>query len=151
MGKLPRLLFTLGDVAGVGPEVLVKAWPELTDLCRPVAVGDVQRIAAAVQMVGGDQRVVEVTDLKTWPATTGLLCLRGSAEDLHKVRLGQVSRQAGRAAYDFLCRAIDLVQAGQADGLVTLPLHKEGLKAAGLHYPGHTEILAERTGSGSLP
>ena len=55
-------------------------------------------------------------------------------------------RQAGRAAYDFLCYAIDRTLDGSADGIVTAPLHKEGLHAAGLNYPGHTEILAERTG-----
>jgi 4-hydroxythreonine-4-phosphate dehydrogenase len=57
-----------------------------------------------------------------------------------------VSAAAGRAAYDSLCRAIDWTLAGAADGIVTAPLHKEGLRAAGLPYPGHTEILAERTG-----
>jgi 4-hydroxythreonine-4-phosphate dehydrogenase len=58
-----------------------------------------------------------------------------------------VSAAAGRAAYDFLCTAIDRTMAGEADGIVTAPLHKEGLRAAGLPYPGHTEILAERTGA----
>src|SRR5262249_15165114 len=54
---------------------------------------------------------------------------------------------AGRAAYDYLCTAIDLALADAAAGIVTAPLHKEGLRAAGLSYPGHTEILAERTGT----
>jgi 4-hydroxythreonine-4-phosphate dehydrogenase len=58
-----------------------------------------------------------------------------------------VSAAAGQAAYDFLCHAIDDTLAGQADGIVTAPLHKEGLRGAGLPYPGHTEILAERTGT----
>jgi 4-hydroxythreonine-4-phosphate dehydrogenase len=66
--------------------------------------------------------------------------------DLSGVTTGRVSAAAGRAAYDFLCRAIDLTLTGAADGIVTAPLHKEGLHAAGLPYPGHTEILAERTG-----
>src|SRR5205823_9637918 len=74
-------------------------------------------------------------------------CIRGSEQNLSKVVPGQVTAAAGRAAYDFLCRAIDLTMAGHADGIVTAPLHKEGLRAAGLHYPGHTEILAERTGT----
>ena len=67
--------------------------------------------------------------------------------DLQGVREGQVSAAAGRAAYDFLCTAIDLTLEQAADGIVTAPLHKEGLRAAGLAYPGHTEILAERTGT----
>jgi 4-hydroxythreonine-4-phosphate dehydrogenase len=75
-----------------------------------------------------------------------LPCLPGSDQDLHAIQPGRVSAAAGRAAYDFLCRAIDWTLAGEADGIVTAPLHKEGLHAAGLPYPGHTEILAERTG-----
>jgi 4-hydroxythreonine-4-phosphate dehydrogenase len=71
----------------------------------------------------------------------------GSDQDLRHVLTGCVTAAAGRAAYDFLCMAIDLTMRRQADGIVTAPLHKEGLRAAGLHYPGHTEILAERTGT----
>src|SRR6202030_2357163 len=80
------------------------------------------------------------------PAPDVLPCLIGSDQDLSAVQPGRVSAAAGRAAYDFLCRAIDETLAGAADGVVTAPLHKEGLHAAGLRYPGHTEILAERTG-----
>jgi 4-hydroxythreonine-4-phosphate dehydrogenase len=66
---------------------------------------------------------------------------------LKDVPVGRVSAAAGQGAYDFLCRAIDLTMAGGADGIVTCPLHKEGLHAAGVKHPGHTEILAERTGT----
>src|SRR5439155_2952525 len=65
---------------------------------------------------------------------------------LRTIPMGKVSASAGQAAYDFLCTAIDLTLARKADGIVTLPLHKEGLHAAGLKYPGHTEILADKTG-----
>src|SRR5262249_31065854 len=74
-------------------------------------------------------------------------CLVSAHVDLAGVKAGQVSGVAGRAADEFLCAGIDWGLAGAADGLVTSPLHKEGLKAAGLSYPGHTEILAERTGT----
>src|SRR5205823_10972146 len=77
---------------------------------------------------------------------SNIRCIQATAVDLSGVEPARVSAAAGRAAYDFLCRAIDLTRAGQADGIVTCPLHKEGLHAAGLPYPGHTEILAERTG-----
>jgi 4-hydroxythreonine-4-phosphate dehydrogenase len=73
--------------------------------------------------------------------------LPATAEDLKNVQPGQITAAGGKAAYDFLCSAIDLTLAGRADGIVTAPLHKEGMRLAGLHYPGHTEILAERTGS----
>jgi 4-hydroxythreonine-4-phosphate dehydrogenase len=73
--------------------------------------------------------------------------MQATALDLDQLCVGRVSAAAGQAAFEFLCRAIDLTLAQAADGIVTLPLHKEGLHAAGLHYPGHTEILAERTGT----
>jgi 4-hydroxythreonine-4-phosphate dehydrogenase len=163
MPVLPRLLITLGDVAGIGPEVAVRAWsdPLLHAVCRPVIVGDPGQIERALARLavpgkvlalsGGDrgdgegltngERRTAIDERKT------ILCLRGSDQDLNGVELGRVSAVAGRAAYDFLCTAIDLTLAGPADGIVTLPLHKEGLRAAGLSYPGHTEILAERTGA----
>jgi 4-hydroxythreonine-4-phosphate dehydrogenase len=144
----PRLLITLGDVAGIGPEIIVKAWPQLQALCLPIVVGDpgwLQRAAASVGM----QIQVPVIEhpAEAEPAPDVVPCLRGSEQDLEAVVPGRVQAAAGRAAYDFLCRAIDLTLAGKADGIVTAPLHKEGLHAAGMHYPGHTEILAERTGT----
>jgi 4-hydroxythreonine-4-phosphate dehydrogenase len=140
-----RLLITMGDVAGIGPEIIAKAWPDLTGVCRPLVVGDPGWLKRAVRLVGSTARVLEtpgpeaVADVETIP------CLSGSRENLAAVREGQISAVAGKAAYDYLCRAIDLTLAGSADGIVTAPLHKEGLRAAGLPYPGHTEILAERT------
>lgn len=118
----PKLLITLGDVAGVGPEIVAKAWHALTPVCRPVVVGDPTRLAPGIPVVNP------------------------SKADLSRVRTGQVSAEAGRAAYDSLVYAIDECLAGRADGIVTCPLHKEGLHAAGVPFPGHTEILADRCG-----
>jgi 4-hydroxythreonine-4-phosphate dehydrogenase len=147
MKTAPRLLITMGDVAGIGPEIIARAWPELTGMCRPVVVGDAAWLRRAVDLVGSRAHVVAVGHpAEREPATDVLPCLTGSDQDLGRVQQGQVSAAAGRAAYDFLCAAIDRTLAGEADGIVTAPLHKEGLRAAGLPYPGHTEILAERTG-----
>jgi 4-hydroxythreonine-4-phosphate dehydrogenase len=146
MTDRPRLLITLGDVAGIGPEVIARAWPELLPLCRPVVVGDPSWLAQALDLVRSTARVHRVQDPCEVESAPDLVpCLPASEQDLNGVRPGRVHAAAGRAAYDFLCRAIDLTLAGAADGIVTAPLHKEGLRAAGLSYPGHTEILAERT------
>jgi 4-hydroxythreonine-4-phosphate dehydrogenase len=142
----PRLLITLGDVAGIGPEVVVKAWPALQAICRPIVVGDVGWLRQALGFAPSALEIIPVRSItEAEPTAQRLPCLQATAQDLHAVPTGQVSAAAGRAAYDFLCTAIDLATAHQAAGIVTLPLHKEGLRAAGLHYPGHTEILAERT------
>jgi 4-hydroxythreonine-4-phosphate dehydrogenase len=144
---LPRLLFTLGDVAGIGPEIVARAWPDLLSLCRPVVVGDPVWLRRALRLVGSSAQVQTVSHPGELEPTKDVLpCLHATKQDLTDVASGKVDARAGRAAYDFLCAAIDFTMAGAADGIVTAPLHKEGLHAAGLPYPGHTEILAERTG-----
>ncbi len=144
---LPRLLITLGDVAGIGPEIVARAWPDLQALCRPVVVGDPGWVRRGLELVGSPARVAVIDHPAEAHTAAGIVpCVRGSDQDLDAVQPGRVSAAAGRAAYDFLCRAIDWTLAGAADGIVTAPLHKEGLRAAGLPYPGHTEILAERCG-----
>jgi 4-hydroxythreonine-4-phosphate dehydrogenase len=144
---LPRLLITLGDVAGIGPEIVARAWQELLPLCRPAIVGDPLWVRRGLELIGSPARVHVIGQpAEAEPKTDVLPCLPGSDQELQAVEPGRVSAAAGRAAYDFLCRAIDWTIAGDADGIVTTPLHKEGLHAAGLPYPGHTEILAERTG-----
>lgn len=124
--NLPRLLITLGDVAGIGPEIVAKAWPSLGEYCDPLVIGD-----------------------PAW-LPQDIPCANPSSADLSRVPLGVVTAEAGRAAYDWLIHAIDECVAGRADGIVTCPLHKEGLHAAGIDYPGHTEILADRTGTTSF-
>lgn len=145
MSVKPRLLVTMGDVAGIGPEIIAKAWPQLTRLSRPVVIGDPHCLRRAVRLVASlaDVREAASPD-EIAPSPQVIPCLRGSSESLSKVKAGRVSAAAGKAAFDFFCAAIDLTRADAADGIVTAPLNKEGLRAAGLPYPGHTEILAER-------
>lgn len=146
--SLPRLLVTMGDVAGVGPEIIARGWPELLRLGRPVVIGDAGWLQRGLSLVKSSAQIQAVSQLsEANPTVDRIPCLSGSREDLSQVKAGQVTAAAGRAAYNFLCKAIDLALAKQADAIVTAPLHKEGLKAAGLNYPGHTEILAERTGT----
>jgi 4-hydroxythreonine-4-phosphate dehydrogenase len=149
MSDVPCLLITLGDVAGIGPEILVRAWADAR-LHRTAltVVGDVDTLQGQAQRWQPVLRIVPVD--RPQQAISGpqvMPVLQATAADLRHVPPGCVSAAAGQAAYDFLCRAADLVLAGQAQGIVTLPLHKEGLKAAGVPFPGHTEILAHRTGT----
>lgn len=138
----------MGDVAGIGPEIIAKSWPELVTFCHPTVIGDPAWLQRSVQALRLPHRVIGVADPARVALANGTIAvLSGSAQSLDAVVPGQVSDAAGRAAYDFLCTALDLVVAQQADGIVTAPLNKEGLHAAGLRYPGHTEILAERTGT----
>jgi 4-hydroxythreonine-4-phosphate dehydrogenase len=144
----PTLLITMGDVAGIGPEIIAGGWRSLVSFSRPIVVGDIGHLEKAVKLVSVGAKVRPVSDLgEADPAAELIPCLAGTNEDLRRVRTRKVSAQAGKAAYDFLCVATDKLLGGEADAMVTAPLHKEGLHAAGLPYPGHTEILAERTHS----
>jgi 4-hydroxythreonine-4-phosphate dehydrogenase len=140
------LLLTLGDIAGIGPEIVARSWLDLLPLCRPVVLGDSLWMRRALELVGSRARVAEIVQLGEREAGPELVPLiQATQQELSRIQPGTINAAAGRAAYDFLCAAIYLVRSGTADGIVTAPLHKEGLRAAGLNYPGHTEILAEQT------
>lgn len=145
---LPRILITMGDVAGVGPEIIARAWPFLLEVCRPNVVGSVHWLEKALQTTHASLRIAAVPQ-PDWAIANAqtIPVIDSSSVDLTSCQWGQISGAAGRAAYDFLVRAIDLCLAKEADAVVTAPLHKEGLAAGGLSFPGHTEILAERTGT----
>jgi 4-hydroxythreonine-4-phosphate dehydrogenase len=147
---IPRLLITMGDVAGIGPEIIARGWPDLVEIGRPVVVGDLSWLARGLELVGRQGWVQRVEHPDAARRESNVIpCLQATDRDLSGIPVREVSASAGRAAYDFLCKAIDLTLAGEADAIVTCPLHKEGLHAAGVPHPGHTEILAERTGAKS--
>jgi len=143
----PSVALTMGDVAGVGPEVIARAWSgaALRALARPFDVGDPATLRRAVALIGGGQAVREIGGPEEAEPTEGVIpCLLATDRDLAGVRPGVVDARAGGAAADFLIAAIDLALAGRVDAITTLPLHKESLHLAGVPHPGHTEILAER-------
>src|SRR4051794_2922268 len=122
MPELPRLLFTMGDVAGIGPEIIARAWPQLNEICQPVVVGDPEWLQRALSLVGSSARprLIERPD-QADSSPTVVPCLRGSRADLSGVKPATVTAEAGQAAYDFLCTAIDVTLGGEAGGIVTAP------------------------------
>ncbi len=147
--RKPVLAITMGDPAGVGPEIIVMALaePEVRQACFPLVVGDAATMAAAVEIVGSPQRVQAVEapeEARDEPGVIPVLDL-GNV-DLGRLVRGRVDPMAGKAAYESVARAVDLALAGQVDALVTAPLNKEALNAAGYHFAGHTEILAHLCG-----
>jgi len=146
----PLVALTMGDVAGVGPELIARAWGEgaLRALARPLVVGSPAVLRRALAVVGGSAAVRIVDRPEDAAASADVIpCLEGSAVDVAGVPAGRIDPRAGRAAYDYLVTAIDLALAGRVDAIATLPLHKEALRAGGVEHPGHTEILAERCGT----
>lgn len=144
----PTLLITLGDVAGIGPEVVARGWSELVKEANPIVVGDPGWVERGAKLSGVALKVQTIAHGREAKAAADCIpCLLATKQDLNRVVSGKVCAEAGRAAYDFLIDAIDRTMRKEADAIVTAPLHKEGLAAAGLKYPGHTEILADRTGT----
>ncbi|MHC4214392.1 MAG: 4-hydroxythreonine-4-phosphate dehydrogenase PdxA [Planctomycetota bacterium] len=140
----------MGDPAGVGPEIAVKALaePGVYDICRPLVVGDSGVISQAVKITGIDasvEPVVGVTDAKFNHGTIDVLDLKNV--DLNSLQTGQISAMAGNAAFEAISKVIELALEGQIDATVTGPIHKEALNLAGHHYAGHTEIYAHLTGT----
>ena len=142
------LALTMGDAAGISPEIIVKLHME--GLPAPCVVyGDAGSLRRAAQLLGVDLRIEAVTGPTSdgWgQVAQGALFVK-QTEPLLPVDLplGSVDARAGRAAYDALCMAIDDAMAGLVSGLVTAPLNKEAMHLAGLDFPGHTEILALRS------
>ncbi|WP_435009206.1 4-hydroxythreonine-4-phosphate dehydrogenase PdxA [Tundrisphaera lichenicola] len=150
MDERPLVALTMGDVAGVGPEVIARAWAgeALRGLARPFVVGDPETLRRAVSLLGTGAEVRAIArPEESDPSGLVIPCLPSTNQDLSGVRPGVVDPRAGRAAADFLIGAVDLAMAGRIDAIVTLPLQKESLHAAGVPHPGHTEILAERCGA----
>jgi 4-hydroxythreonine-4-phosphate dehydrogenase len=139
----------MGDVAGVGPEIIARAWEEapLRAFARPFVIGRHEILERALACVGGTAQV-QLIDCPeaARPSAAVLPCLDAASPELASVPAGTIDPRAGRAAHDFLVAAIDLALASRIDAITTLPLHKESLHAAGVIHPGHTEILAERCG-----
>jgi len=145
----PRIALTLGDVAGIGPEIVARALSDdrLYEACRPVVVGHPRILQQALLLVGSDRSVREVPGpVFTEAPETAVTCWNPSTADVTQVRIGEVSGIAGRAAADYLVAATRAALQGQLDAITTAPLNKAGLHAAGIQEPGHTEILARECG-----
>src|SRR5262245_28609020 len=100
MSVRPRLLLTLGDVAGVGPELAARAWrdPELHRLCRPVIVGDVERLRQTLRILRQEGDVIAVSRFNEMEATPArLLCVQATEQNVANLPLGAVNAAAGRA------------------------------------------------------
>lgn len=145
---LPVVGITMGDAAGVGPEVVVKTLSRksLYDECRPLVIGDARRLELANRLVKGDVQVRSIANAsqaRYEPGTIDCIDLKLIPADLP---FGQISPVAGDAAFRYIERAAALAQAGEIDAICTAPLNKEALHAGGHKYPGHTEMLAHLTG-----
>lgn len=136
---------TLGDPAGVGPEIICKALAAMDPLERQrmVVIGDISVLAAAARIVG--------TDLMFGDAGSGngRVAVEQVGIEGPPPAIGKIDPRCGDAAFRFIARAVELAQAGEIGCIVTAPINKEALNLAGHHYDGHTGMLAALTGAKS--
>lgn len=145
----PLIAVTLGDPAGIGPEIIVGAWnrPGVHESCRPIAIGHPELLRRAAALRGISAQVVQIgSPEEAVPSADIIPCLACGSDDTLDVRPGAIDARAGQAAYEAIVAAARLALDHRVDAITTAPLHKEALHAAGHHYPGHTELLAELCG-----
>lgn len=146
----PTIGITLGDVAGIGPEIILKALrkPKIYEVSKPVVIGDARRLQKALEIVGGWDQTIhpiqEITEARFVYGTVNCLDMRFLPGNL---AFGKISPEAGNAAYHYIAKAVELAKIGEIDAICTAPLNKKALHMAGHIYPGHTEILADLTGT----
>jgi 4-hydroxythreonine-4-phosphate dehydrogenase len=146
MPDLPIVALTLGDPAGTGPELILKALaqPGVRALARLLVVGDAATLDRAQAFVGTTLRLNAVASpeaARFAPDAVDVLDLHNV--DLARLQLGQASPMAGHAAYEYVKTAAELALAGRVGGIVTSAINKAALNAAGHHFDGHTGLLAE--------
>ena len=144
----PILAITMGDPAGIGPEIIVKALSkeDTYQKCRPLVSGDAAIIELAVSQMNAGLKVHAINDVKDALFELGtidvydLYCV-----DMSTFKQGEVQAQCGNAAFVSVVKAIELAMSGDVDATVTAPLNKEALHKAGHNFDGHTEIYAHFT------
>ncbi len=148
------LAITMGDACGIGPEIIARLLRDGQG-AGCVVLGDVDVMRAAARLVGALQAVAVLDspqDLAAVPPhTLAVLPVPGLPEGLAALPPGRVDARAGAAAARCIEHAVALVRAGEVAGIVTAPIHKEALAAAGIGYPGHTEMLQALAAAGGTP
>lgn len=131
-----RIGITMGDPAGIGPEIIVKAFAEedIYKICNPLVIGDRAII----------KEVIKVTGMNFDPDNIEILNLN-EIKNPSKLVKGKPSEESGRAAFSYIRKAVELLRLGIIEGLVTCPISKIALRMAGLNWSGHTDMLADLT------
>ena len=148
--RLPVLGITMGDPAGIGPEVIVKGLANRTvrRLCRPIVIGSVEVMKTTTRALRSPLRVLPVSGHEFGEfGSRNMYVLDPLDAPLGRFTPGKVQAGTGAASAMYVKKAVQLAQYHCLDAMVTAPINKEAINLAGYHYPGHTEMLADLTGS----
>ncbi|MGV7221081.1 MAG: 4-hydroxythreonine-4-phosphate dehydrogenase PdxA [Nitrospinales bacterium] len=147
MEHLPRIAVTMGDPAGIGPEIIVKGFQSPPTICNCIIVGDAQFLSSVAEKFAPDLSIFPIKNLDEADFSSdalNILDLKNVSGDLQQ---GIASTQSGKAAVEYIERATELALQNKVDAIVTAPINKEGMHLAGYQFPGHTEFLAKLTNS----
>lgn len=145
----PIVAVTMGDASGIGPEIIVKAFlnSEIQNTVRPVVVGDARIMKTALKFAKGVP--LEINSIRTIDEanfTKGVIdVIDLSNLEPSRIKIGQICAPCGKAAVEYLEKAIKLAMSKEVDAIATAPINKEAIHKAGHKFKGHTEILAART------
>lgn len=144
----PIIAITMGDAAGIGPEIIMKAIanPDIYQTCRPLLIGDKSVMERACNLLNSQVRLYPVGHISDCKFESGALDLIDLKLLQEPPAFGILSKAAGHAAFNYVRKAVEMGMAGQIDAICTAPLNKTALHSAGIMYPGHTEILADLMG-----
>ncbi len=149
--RRPLIAVTMGDPAGIGPEVIIKALSlaEIQRLSRPVVIGDASVLKEAMKYSKSSPLSINVIKrLDGAKFENGIInILDMDYINAAKLKMGKISAECGRASIKYVERAIDLAMEKKVDAIATAPINKEAIHLAGYRYNGHTELLAKRTGA----
>ena len=145
----PLVAVTMGDPAGVGPEIIAKTFadPDFHARNRALVVGDAGMLKRAAQLVGLPLEINEIPEPEDAAFTPGTADVLQVGELPPDLPFGELDAGAGDAAFRYVEKATGLASAGRVAAIATAPLNKEAMHLAGHGYPGHTEILADLTGT----
>ena len=148
MTKKPFIAITMGDPAGIGPEIIARTFAEgkVFSLCRPVVVGNTRVMRKIVKDLDVDLTVQSIPSLRSAaPARGHMDVLNTENVDMAKHRWGKPTAASGRSVVDYIKQATVLALKREVAAIVTAPINKEMMNAAGASYSGHTELLADLT------
>ncbi|MFE5486955.1 4-hydroxythreonine-4-phosphate dehydrogenase PdxA [Streptomyces sp. NPDC056527] len=151
MGSTPLatrpIAITMGDPNGIGPEITVKAYAAPRRRPATIVIGDPGTLARACRITGTEVTVRPVDSVAEAIHSPGVMNVLAEGVLPGDLTLGTVDARAGAASFQYVRRGIELALRGEVRALTTAPINKEALRLAGLSYPGHTEILAELSGT----
>ena len=146
--RKPIIGITIGDPAGIGAEISVRALSRkgIYQKSKPLVIASKPVIEDAIRMVSSDLQLNIIKDAIEAKGEYGTIDLLDLANiELEEFEYGKVNKKAGQASLDYIYKGIELAMSNKINAVVTGPIHKESIKAAGSPHPGHTEIFATRT------